>query len=180
MINTHSNNHIHCKYDPNAILIYNTKIAIVFLLLRQSLLYICNRLQHNEKSREIRSDLLQLGVCFIITYWRNVVLTVILQYYHQIRTRWILTVTRSSAIADKPPDACQRRIHNTAYRPTTSSHSIWCSQWGGFFRAIGFIFGVGKLERLGYNLVKVAWRSTLSIGHNTSTWQTDTQTATSP
>jgi len=47
-------------------------------------------------------------------------------------------------------------------------------------RAIGFIFGMGKLEWLGYNLVKVAWWSTHSFGHNTSTWQTHGQTATSP
>jgi len=34
----------------------------------------------------------------------------------------------------------------------------------------------GKLEWLGYNLVKVAWWSTQSFGHNTSTWQTDRHT----
>jgi len=32
-----------------------------------------------------------------------------------------------------------------------------------------------KLEWLGYNLVKVAWWSTQSFGHNTSTWQTHRQ-----
>jgi len=36
----------------------------------------------------------------------------------------------------------------------------------------------GKLEWLGYNLVKVAWWSTQSFGHNTSTWQTDSHVAT--
>jgi len=34
------------------------------------------------------------------------------------------------------------------------------------------IFGTEKLEWVGYNLVKVAWWSTQSFGHNTSTWQT--------
>jgi len=41
--------------------------------------------------------------------------------------------------------------------------------------AIGFIFGTEKLEWLGYNQVKVAWRSTQLFGHNTSMWQTHTQ-----
>jgi len=38
-------------------------------------------------------------------------------------------------------------------------------------RAIEFIFGVGKLEWLRYNLVTVAWCLPQSSGHNTSTWQ---------
>jgi len=42
-------------------------------------------------------------------------------------------------------------------------------------RAIEFIFGTGKLEWPCYNLVKVAWWSTQSFGHNTSTWQTHRQ-----
>jgi len=50
---------------------------------------------------------------------------------------------------------------------------IWCLQWGGSPRAIRFIFSVGKLEWLGYNLVKVTWQLTQSFGHSTSTWQTD-------
>jgi len=50
---------------------------------------------------------------------------------------------------------------------------IWRLQWGGSLGAIGFIFGLGKLEWLGYNLVKVAWWSSQSLRHNTSTWQTD-------
>jgi len=33
----------------------------------------------------------------------------------------------------------------------------------------------GKLKRLGYNPVKVAWWSTQSSGHDTSTWQTHRQ-----
>jgi len=48
----------------------------------------------------------------------------------------------------------------------------WRHSWRGFSRTIGFVFGVGKLEWLGYNLVKIAWWSTQSFGHNTSTWQT--------
>jgi len=43
-------------------------------------------------------------------------------------------------------------------------------------QAIGFVFGLGKLEWLGYNLVKVACWSTQLFGHNTSTWQTNIQT----
>jgi len=46
---------------------------------------------------------------------------------------------------------------------------IWRRRW------VGFIFGVGKLEWLGYNLVKIAWWATQSFGHNTSTWQTHRQ-----
>jgi len=42
------------------------------------------------------------------------------------------------------------------------------------------LFGMGKLEWLGYNLVKVEWRSTQSFRHNTSMWQTHRQTDTSP
>jgi len=45
----------------------------------------------------------------------------------------------------------------------------------GFPWAIGFIFGVGKLEWLGYSLVKVESWSTQSFGYNTSTWQTHRQ-----
>jgi len=40
--------------------------------------------------------------------------------------------------------------------------------------SIPYISGTGKLEWLGYNLVKVARWSTQSFGHNTSTWQTHT------
>jgi len=58
-----------------------------------------------------------------------------------------------------------------AYNPSP----IWCPEWVGYPWAVGFIFGVGKLEWLGYNLVKVAWWSTQSFGHNTSTWQTHRQ-----
>jgi len=43
-----------------------------------------------------------------------------------------------------------------------------------FPRAIGFVFGMGQLEWLGNNLVKITWWSTHSYGHNTSTWQTAT------
>jgi len=34
---------------------------------------------------------------------------------------------------------------------------IWRPQWGGSPCAIRFVFGIGKLEWLGYNLVKVPW-----------------------
>jgi len=68
--------------------------------------------------------------------------------------------------------------------PTFTYHSpIWRPQWGGSPRDIGFIFGMGKLEWLDYNLVKVTWWSIQLFGHSTSTWQdtqTDTQTFTSP
>jgi len=47
----------------------------------------------------------------------------------------------------------------------------------GIPQATGFIFGTEKLEWLGYNLVKVAWWSTQSFGHNTSTWHTDSHVA---
>jgi len=57
---------------------------------------------------------------------------------------------------------------------------IWRPRWEGFPQAIGFICGMGKLEWLRYNLVKVAWRSTQSLGHNTSTRQIERQTDTSP
>jgi len=46
----------------------------------------------------------------------------------------------------------------------------------GYSLAIAFICGTGKLEWLGYNLVKVARWSTQSFGHNTSTWQTHIHT----
>jgi len=42
-------------------------------------------------------------------------------------------------------------------------------------RIIGYLFGMRKLEWLGYSLVKVVWWSTQSFGHNTSTWQTHRQ-----
>jgi len=64
-------------------------------------------------------------------------------------------------------DAFARRFPNIAYRLTPSVR--------GSPRAIGFIVGVWKLEWLSYNLMKVAWWSTKSFGHNTSTWQTATQ-----
>jgi len=59
----------------------------------------------------------------------------------------------------------------------TSTHLslIRLSRWGGSHRAIGFIFDMEKLDWLGYNLVKIAWWSTQSFGHNTSTWQTHRQ-----
>jgi len=45
---------------------------------------------------------------------------------------------------------------------------IWRPRWGGSRRAVMFILGMGKLEWLGYNLVKVAWWSTQLFRHNTS------------
>jgi len=96
--------------------------------------------------------------------------------------------TRNSAIAYKPPDACARHavlsradlwwmtaIYWPDFPTVTNLFSIWHPQWGGPPRAIGFILGIGKLEWLGYNLVKVAWWSTQSFGDNTSTWQTHRQ-----
>jgi len=57
---------------------------------------------------------------------------------------------------------------------TYPSPPVWCPQWGRSPWAIGLIFGTGKLEWLGYNVVK---RHTMinSFGHNTSTWRTDRQ-----
>jgi len=76
--------------------------------------------------------------------------------------------TTSSAIADKPPDACvlswaalwwMTVIYWPGF-PTTYPSPISCPQWGGSPKAIGFIYGMEKLEWLGYNMVKVAWWST--------------------
>jgi len=47
---------------------------------------------------------------------------------------------------------------------STYPYSIWRPQRGRFPEAIEFLFGVGKLEWLGYNVVKVAWWSTQSFG----------------
>jgi len=44
----------------------------------------------------------------------------------------------------------------------------------GSLRTIGFILGTGKVKWLGNNLVEVAWWSTKLFEHNTSTWQTHT------
>jgi len=52
---------------------------------------------------------------------------------------------------------------------------IWRLQWEGSTRAIGSIFDMRRLEWMGYNLVNVACWSTQSVGHSTSTWQTDRQ-----
>jgi len=102
-----------------------------------------------------------------------------------------LTHARSSAVTDKPPDATALWWISAIYRadfttcrgqlltpywpdfPTfTYSSPIWRPQWGEFPWAIRFIFDMGKLEWMGDSLVKVAWWSTRSFGHNTSTWQT--------
>jgi len=104
-------------------------------------------------------------------------------------------LTRNSAVTAKPPNACcisyyvlpsgevkwRSSFYFTSPEGNTDAHgiqsiaylrhSVWRPQWGESPRAIGFIFGVGKLEWLGYNLVKVAWWSTQSFGHSTSTWQ---------
>jgi len=54
-------------------------------------------------------------------------------------------------------------------------------QWGKSPRAIGFTFGMGKLELLGCNLVKVSWWSNRSFGTyiNVTDTQTHWHTATS-
>jgi len=41
----------------------------------------------------------------------------------------------------------------------------------GCRRAVGFVIGMEKQEWLGYNILKVALRSTQSFGHSTATWQ---------
>jgi len=92
----------------------------------------------------------------------------------------IETYTTTSAIADKLADAYTNVFARGRHATVRIMYSyripnIWRSQWGGSPRAIGFIFDMGKLERLGYNLVKVAWWSTQSFGNNTSTWQTHRQ-----
>jgi len=87
-----------------------------------------------------------------------------------------LQLTRSSAVTDKPPDlSCiSYFIREQRWYTLYSKHCVpmpfhWRPQWWGSPRAIGFM-GVGKLEWLGYKIVKVAWWSTQSFGHNTSTW----------
>jgi len=75
--------------------------------------------------------------------------------------------TRSSAIADKPPDAGLTGFCDCYQRLSHLTPSL-----RGSPRTIRFIFGMEELEWLSYNLVKVARRSTQSFGHNTSTWQT--------
>jgi len=51
--------------------------------------------------------------------------------------------------------------------PTFTYHSpIRRHQWGGSPRAIGFIFGMAKLEWLSYSLVKVAWLPTVVWAQN--------------
>jgi len=55
-------------------------------------------------------------------------------------------------------DTCARHIPNIVYH---LMHSVRESP-----RAIWFLFGTGKLEYLGYNLVKVTCWSTQSFGHN--------------
>jgi len=77
----------------------------------------------------------------------------------------------TGTIADKPPNAGAHHIPNTGYL----CHSIWSSQWRGSPRAIGFIFGMGKPDWLGYNLVNAGRWSTQSIGQNTPKWQTHRQ-----
>jgi len=89
-------------------------------------------------------------------------------------------LTRSSAIADKPPDATIWWVTAT-YWPDfpifTYPGPICRTQWGSP-RAVGFLFGTRKLEWLCYNLVKVAWWSPQSLGYIASTWQTDRHVAT--
>jgi len=74
------------------------------------------------------------------------------------------TVRRCSLTAINWSDLSTFTLFSSTLRP----------RWGRCPRAIRFMFGMGKLEWLGYNLVKVAWWSTQSFGHNTSTWQTHT------
>jgi len=71
-------------------------------------------------------------------------------------------LTRSSAIADKPPDAAVwwlTAIYWTDFSTFTYLSPVWRAQWKGSPRAIGFIFDMGrpKLERPGCNQAKVAW-----------------------
>jgi len=46
----------------------------------------------------------------------------------------------------------------------TTLRTIWRPRWRRSLRAIWFILGMGKLEWLGYKLVKVAWWSTQCFG----------------
>jgi len=92
--------------------------------------------------------------------------------YEKLSYRWQTTrrlCTPMCAIKSWP------LVNNCDSLTFTYSSPIWSCRWGGSPRAIGFIFGVGKLEWPGYNLVKVAWWLTESFGHNTSTWQTHRQ-----
>jgi len=94
-----------------------------------------------------------------------------------LRSPWYKTL-RSPAFHPVLPRAAFWRM-TAVYWPDfpifTYPSRIWRPQWGESLRTIEFIFGMGKLEWLGYNLVKVARWSTQSLWHNTSTWQTQRQ-----
>jgi len=78
--------------------------------------------------------------------------------------------------------AASRFVDDVTTRPDfarfTYLSPIWRHQWEGFLWSIGFIFDTGKTRMAGLQSGEVAWWSTHSFGHNTSTWQT--QTTTSP
>jgi len=83
--------------------------------------------------------------------------------------------TRSSVVADMPPERLYERIRQ---RPPHATMRITYPQHlmpPRCPRAIGFVSGIEKLKQLGYNLVMVARWSTQTFRHNTvntSTWQT--------
>jgi len=102
-------------------------------------------------------------------------------------TAYNTNVTLSSVIANKPSDVCARRC---SIRLPLVNDCDLLAVFSDFYlslfyltfsmraspRTIGLIFSMEKLEWPGYNLVKVAWWSTQSLGHNTSTWQTHRST----
>jgi len=75
------------------------------------------------------------------------------------------TLVRAMLCCQELPSGEWLRFIKGIFRllPTYSS-PVWRPKWGGSLRAIGFIFSVGKLEWLGYNLMKIVWRSTQSFG----------------
>jgi len=99
-----------------------------------------------------------------------------------LRSRWHKTLWSTTFHAMQSRVALLRMT--AIYLPDCSNFAcpspIWRRQWEGSSRLIGFIYGMGKLEWLGYNLVKVAWWSTQLSRHNAPTWHTVWQTATSP
>jgi len=86
-----------------------------------------------------------------------------------------LTVATSSAVAVKLPDAALWWMTDLLVWLSDFYCPKWRPQWGGSTPSYRVHIGMEKLEWLGYNLVKVAWWSTQSFEHNTSTWQTHGQ-----
>jgi len=70
-----------------------------------------------------------------------------------------MITTRSLAVVDMPPDACMKVIargRHASVRITFSFPTFDALNGGESPRAIGFIYGMGKLEWLGYRLIEFA------------------------